>query len=182
LALHAQRIRVAVSIQDTLADRVFQGAFAAAFRSLGDVDVVTLAEQPQYVLSGVVLCDPSSCKNVLSYTAALRFWSPLGPSTARYIAMTAIPSTPQSTFAARADSVGTLVIWPMLRGFEVTHETWVASWGRDRYEQAVRELVRQIDTDCLEQSRAWSRATAAGTDTASSAAIVRTITARKWLC
>jgi len=56
--------------------RVFQSAFSAAFRALGDIVLVTRGEKPDYILDGVVLCSPS-CDNVLSYSVSLRFYSPL---------------------------------------------------------------------------------------------------------
>lgn len=180
-SLQSQRIKVAVSIQDSATGRVFQGAFASAFRSLGDVDLVTLAERPRYVISGVVLCEPASCQNPTYYTAALRFWSPMDESTGRLLALRATPRIPAATYMARADSLFTSVVWPMLVGYEETHTTWAAEWGRSRYEQSVRELVRLIDTDCFERTRAWNRA-ASTTDTAAIAAINRAIDARTWLC
>ena len=174
-------VRVALSITDSAANRVFQGAFASAFRSLGDVEVVSVSERPQHVLSGVVICEPVSCQSARYYSAALRFWSPISQFTARLIAGRTIALLPSTNYVQRADSVAQNVVWPLLQGYETTHGTWVVEWGRERYEQAIREFVRQLDTECFERGRAYARAFAS-TDTATSSAIVRMIDNRRWLC
>ena len=180
-SLSAQRITVAVAMSDSAAGRVLQGAFVAAFRSLSNVDVVSVAERPEYVLSGVVLCNPVSCQDPSSYSAALRLWSPIRRSTARTLAMLLVPQQPSGTFDHRVDSATTQLIWPVVSGLEETHSEWVVAWGRDRYEQAIRELVRKIDTDCLERSRAYYRAFASN-DSTVWRPIFRMISARTWLC
>ena len=179
--LPAQKISVAVDITDSAANRVFQGAFTQAFRSLGDVVVVSLEERPEYVLTGVVICEPASCQNPSHYSASLRFWSPSAPVTAEIIAGRLVPRLPAGTFRFRRDSVANLIVWPLLKNYETTYNTWVAEWGRDRYEQGVREFVRRIDTDCFEHERAYSRALA-NTDSSVSNSLMREIDSRKWLC
>ncbi|MGH8542113.1 MAG: hypothetical protein ACREX3_00360 [Gammaproteobacteria bacterium] len=176
----AQAIRVAVDINDSTAKRVFQGAFTSAFRSLGDVAVVSTSERPDYVLEGVVICDPS-CDQPITYAAALRFWSPLSEYTAQRIAMRIVPQSPAISREQRADSVGREVVWPILRRFEETHRTWVVNWGRERYEQAAREFVRRIDVDCFERARAIERAMATP-DSSRLTAIMDIINKRSWMC
>lgn len=137
--LEAQRIKVAIAIDDSAARRVFQGAFVAAFRSLGDVDVITQAEGPDYILTGVVLCDPSACENPTGYAASLRLYSPFSEFSARLLVMSVLRITPQIRRAALVDSL-TGAVAQRLRFYEETHQEWVVRWGRNRYEQAIREL------------------------------------------
>lgn len=177
----AQKLTVAVSITDSAASRAFSGAFAAALRGLGDVEVVTLAEHPKYVVDGVVLCSPASCDNPLSYSAALRFWSPIEESIFLGVAAVTTNPLPASTFQRRIDSVSKNVVAPLLLGYERTHQTWVVNWSRSRYEQAIREFVREIDTGCFEMVRTIHRALATS-DTAKSNVMFRAIREHKWLC
>lgn len=179
-SLPAQRVKVAVSISDSAARGVLQGAFVAAIRSLGDVDVVTSAEEPHYVLSGVVLCDPSSCQNPVSYSASLRLYSPLSKLVARVVVASVLPRTPQTGRLQRLDSLSQLA-WRRLRFYEETHGEWVVAWGRERYEQAVREWVRRLDSQCFEKQRATER-WAAEEDTTKAAAILNEIDSKTWLC
>jgi hypothetical protein len=180
-SLQGQRIKVAVAISDSSAGRVFQGGFSSAFRALGDVDVVSLAEAPEYIISGVVICEPVTCQNPLYYSASLRWYSPFTSSQAYYLAVQLVQPTPSGTLARRMDSVALQIIEPAMRGYERTHQTWVIEWGRERYEQAIRELVRRIDVECLEKSRAYSRLFAER-DTATYAALRWSIYSHEWLC
>ncbi len=172
------KIRLAVSIDDSTAQHVFQGAFVAAFRSLGDVGVVTIAEQPDYVLSGVVICDPFSCESPASYAASLRLYSPLSKSYIRLLVSSLLPKTTQ---ARQVDSLTENVAWWWLRHHQENHQEWVVRWGRQRYEQAIREMVRRIDTECFERTRAYSRL-AFKRDSARAEALRAQIQAKDWLC
>jgi hypothetical protein len=174
--LSAQRLKVAVDVDDSTG--VLQSAFASAFRSLGDISVVTPEEDPDFVLDGVVLCDPS-CTDALSYTLALRFSSPFHYTAATSIAETWIPANAQRR-TTRVDSLAKL-IWSRIEGAELTHQSWVLDWGRDRYEQEVRELVREIDTGCLERHRVLRRALASGAR-AQYDSYLQWSRSREWLC
>lgn len=180
--VRAQQITVAVDINDTTANRVVQGAFVAAFRSLATVAVVSAAEKPDYVLSGLVLCQPLSCQDPVSYSASLRLWSPVSDAVANHIALSTVSPEPFTTFTTRIDSVATKVVWPLISAYEQTRHSWIVTWGRSRYEQAIRELVREIDVQCFETRRALRRASPA-TDSAVARSIVLNIAAgRSWFC
>ena len=174
----AQRIKVAVSMTDSATGGIFQSAFGAAFRSLGDVDVVTLDESPDYVLEGVVLCNQSSCADVVSYALSLRLYEPATYITAQLIATLVVPSTAQRR--ATIDSIATL-IWPWLKPYQQSRMTWTATWGRNRYEQAIREFVRQIDSGCLDKIRALRRL-GVSPDSKAVNAYVSFERSRKWFC
>src|ERR1043165_3124368 len=70
-----ERIKITVDVDDGGTGGVFRSAFSSAFRSLGDVDVVAKDGEPDYVLDGVILCDPETCKNPTSYAVSLRLYS-----------------------------------------------------------------------------------------------------------
>lgn len=179
--LHSQRLRVAVAVSDSAARGVFQGGFVSALRSLGDVEVVSLSEEPEYVLSGVVICSPIGCSDPDSYSASLRLYSPADRGTAYVIAARLLPRTSTVGRQALLDSLTDHVVYPMIRGMESTHQEWVLRWGRQRYEQAIREMVREIDVGCFEKSRAIRRAVAESNQERS-AAIMREVDAKRWSC
>jgi hypothetical protein len=171
-----QHIKVAVEITDTT--RQIPSAFAAAFRQLGDVDVVSRSEHPDYVLSGVSLCDPN-CDRVGSYAISLRLYSPFSQVsivvlTARISYLAKIPWGPTR------DSVRG-ILEQRLSYVQVSHGRWVATWGRNVYEQKIREFVREIDYGCFDRDRALKRAVASDDSTA-----WRKYSAfessREWLC
>jgi hypothetical protein len=179
-AAQAQKIRVAVSVADTAVGGIFSSAFAAAFRALGDVEVVTKSEKPQYVLNGVVLCNPN-CRNALSYSLALRLYSPFPDDLGLDLAGEIVPVEPAKTYPTRLDSA-LKAIHERLDSYENNHWIWVVSWGRTAYEQAVREFVGQIDAKCLETSRRMNRAVASR-DSSQRASYFTWLKSRNdWLC
>jgi hypothetical protein len=149
-------IKVAVSITDST--NQFGSAFSSAFRQLGDIEVVSVSEGPDYVLSGVVMCQPA-CSNVASYAVSLRLYSPMSRNVVSMLAYTAQLKSRQDLPALR-DTLETFY-WTVLKSYEFTLQTWVATFGRQRYEQSVREMVRDIDAACFERSRFLRRAIAA---------------------
>ncbi len=154
-----QKFRVAVSMSDSAAEGVFGSAFSAAFRALGDVEVVSLREKPEFVLSGVVLCNISDCASAVSYSLSLRLYSPFSPAMGLRLAAALIPALPAETRATRLDSA-TSQVNSLMASYELTRMSWSANWGRQRYEQAIVEFVRQVDSHCLEPQRVIRRAVA----------------------
>ncbi len=151
----AQRLKIAVAIADSATGGIFASGFSAAFRALGDVDVVSTGENPDYVLEGVVLCDPKACEDAVSYSIALRLYEPLHYHTAQFIADLAL--NPHSTRRTKAADSLAATIWEIIQNYEQTQMTWAATWGRDAYAQALKEFVAEIDSKCLEKLRALNR-------------------------
>jgi len=151
----AQRLQIAVTVGDSATGGIFTSRLAAAFRALGDIDVVSVGENPDYVLEGVVLCSPKPCDDAISYAIALRLYEPLRYTTARFIADYAL--NPNSTRRTKVADSLTATIWELIQGYERTHMTWAATWGRKAYEQAIKEFVAEIDAKCLEKLRALRR-------------------------
>lgn len=185
-ALFAQRIRVAVDLSDSAMGGVLSSGFAAAFRSLGDVDVVVVpgGERPDYLLVGVAVCSPDPCASASSYSVALRFSAPIQFSLVQWIAARAArldtrPSSPPAR-AAHADSLAD-EFWPQLREYEKVAATWVVLWGRSTYEQAIRALVVEIDSRCFNKARAQMQAMASSAPDRWQV-YDRFVRSRTWLC
>jgi hypothetical protein len=175
---HGQKIRVAVAVQDTASGGIFSSGFASALRALGDVDVVSSMESHDYAVRGVVLCS-DTCSNTRSYSLAIRFVEPMPSSVAGYLTSVAFFRLPGIS-RARRDSVESQ-FRSSLEGYEKTHMTWAAEWGRQRYEQAVREMVAELDSKCFEKERAFRRAIQS-TDTAAFGKYTAFARSRSWLC
>ena len=178
----SSRLKVATDFTDSTG--VLASAFNSALRMLGDVDVVTTAEDPDLVLQAVVMCrGAGGCKDPESYDLAIRLYTPANLNTAMSVALQ-LPSLRGLSYDAalfRADTLGRRIL-PALQGLERSHALWVARWGRLRYEEQAREMVRTIDTQCLEKLRQARRAAlSAGSDSARTAAY-DTILSRRWLC
>ena len=154
LVAQTRNLSVAVNLTDSAAGSVFQSGFAAGFRSLGDVDVVSLTDNPDYVLAGVAICQPADCRDPLSYSLALRLYEPISITHAQTIAMRVVP---REYLARNSDSVISK-LYRAVRYYENSHMLWVVTWGRTRYEQSMRELVREIDAGCFDRIRALNRA------------------------
>ncbi len=177
---HAQRIRVAVSMSDSATNGIFQSAFSAAFRSLGDIDVVSSLEAPTYVLEGVAMCSPRPCENANSYVLSLRFLSPFDSSEA--LATAAYLGIMMSSNGQKFDSdAAAHFLVDFLSGYEKSYMSWTAEWGRNRYEQAARELVRELDARCLEKKRMLIR-TQRTNSKASWESYNSFVKGRDWLC
>lgn len=179
LVAQSRRITVAVNVADSAADGIFQSALSSALRSLGDVDVVSLGEEADYLLHGAALCSNDSCNDALSYSLALVLAEPTSRADAEMAAIQWIGGAYATTADAR-DSL-TNIVWQVMKGRELVHMTWVVQWGRNRYEQATREFVRTLDAGCFDRIRALNRAVyKGGPDQFSAyAAFVRS---RRWIC
>jgi hypothetical protein len=169
-------ITVGVDIDDST--KQFSSAFAAALRQLGDIQVVPVTDRPDYVLEGVVMCSPD-CERRTSYVVSLRFYSPVNRSSASSLANLALRRVMPTTQALR-DSVEE-AIWRRISFLESSHGSWVATWGRNRYEQAIREHVREIDASCFERVRAERQAMYSA-DSSAVPRYLRYEESRKWLC
>jgi hypothetical protein len=175
-------ITVAIRIDDTDAGRVFTSGFASALRKLGDVNIVGLDEDPHYVIDGTVMCNETPCAGTTGYTVSIRLVEPSNRYHARLITDIAVRRAGVASVSwEQADSIAAYV-WPSLRGYEKTHQDWVARWGRNAYEQAIRELVATIDTGCLEKQRRIRRMSSRGTVEQTVAQAQALIAAQPWIC
>jgi hypothetical protein len=82
----AQKPIVSVAVDFSDSSRQFSSAFAAALRQLGDVAVVPISDEPEYVISGLAMCLPD-CTRVLSYSVAIRLYAPMQRGSAKTLAV-----------------------------------------------------------------------------------------------
>lgn len=146
--LHAQ-IEVSLRVTEETGG-IFESNFRQALNNLDDVTVVGPEERGDYILRVVVLCEGISCRNPMIYYLSIALAEPIADNVvANWLRFAAEISLPDSTNAALNQA---------LRGYEIHHAAWVTSWGRDRYEQAIREFVAVLDSQCFEKGRVLRRA------------------------
>jgi hypothetical protein len=145
---HAQnsgvrRLTVAVAVEDDSIGGIISSAMRAAVRSLGDVDIVGAKESPDFVIEGIILCD-GSCSRTPSVAASIQVWSVL--------TFDDLQHKLQWAGIVASDSA-TRILQQTLTSYRHERSSWVARWGRDRWEPAARQLVARIDSGCFEQLR-----------------------------
>jgi hypothetical protein len=138
------RLRVSVQVEDDSIGGVISSGFRSAFRSLGDIDVVSAAENPDVVLEGVVLCVPECASNWSAVHLSLRLWAPVTRS---------LLVSDLAFAGIRAADSSVAKLSAILSGAQFTRNTWVATWGRSKYDAEARTLVATIDSRCLEEIR-----------------------------
>lgn len=147
------RISFALDVQDDSIGGVISSVLRGALRSLGDVEVVTPAERPDFVLEGVVLCSPT-CATWQSVSGAFRLYSRVTEDIVRMALQTSGIRAADTTVRRMAG---------VLSRAEFSRQSWVVTWGRQRYEAAAREFVGGIDSQCLEPLRMDRRLASANT-------------------
>jgi len=147
-----QEITIALAVDDSR-NRVAP-MLHAAFRGVVGLSVVGVKESPDFVLEGIVMCNPN-CDSPASYNISLRLFEPFGSTDARLLMMELRKYNvliPDSLQWILADS-----LVHSLRRFNQTKASWVLSWGVNSYERASREFAREIETSCFEPVRRWRR-------------------------
>jgi hypothetical protein len=138
---------VALVVVEDDSSGIFQSAFGASLRALGDVQLVSSQEKPQFFLNVMVACEPLAqrCSGVQSFFVSVNLWEPLTLADF-YLALARAgrsvgdSSSMQKAFAPLSDAG---------RYWWSGH----ALWGIARYEIGVRELVANFDTKCFEHRR-----------------------------
>src|SRR3954469_5126901 len=70
-------IRVSVAIDDKATGGLFTSGFNSALRAIGVVTLVDKAQEPDFHLRGVVMCDLDQCANTSGYHLSLELVRPL---------------------------------------------------------------------------------------------------------
>ncbi len=171
----AQRplITVAVDLTDTKAGGVLTSVFKAAFRALGDVDVVSESENPKFRITGTILCEPNDCKGVSRYSVAFTLQEPFTVFDIYGILSEARQTTSDSVVRRLAG---------LYSKYSVTHDQWVGDWGHERYEATIRQIVSEIDAQCFEKRRIMSRLAALPPAKERSDVWEREILSKTWMC
>jgi hypothetical protein len=146
-------IKVKVFVEEDRSD--FTGALTSALLSLGDIEVLGTEEPGEDVrirliakcLEGDGACNSWAVASILAQ-----------PVTGSYLmgqAIWAIPDTALQRAAFEAYAIGPnrdkwhRVADQKLSIYENTRARSVAGWGKDRYEEAIRDQVRRWDTTCF---------------------------------
>ncbi len=166
----AAQIKVSVDVTESTGG-LFESQFKGALRSLGDVSIVGSDEARDYSLRVLVLCEPSDqCEQSTHFTAAIVLAEPLDTSLVGVLLRAMDSTISERTIAP---------LKGMLVTYEQSHMTWVVTWGRNRYERAIRELIANIDHQCFEKEREMARMVREKIDARSA---MTKLSDAKWLC
>jgi hypothetical protein len=171
--MQAPRIRIAVAIDDDSVRGTIKSPLKAVLRSLGDVDLVELTEDPNFVVIGMFMCTPNpSC---VGYDGVMGFLRIAVPLTRSDLAI----DIRQSGIRATDSTINRLARF--LDDYEKPQSTTLYSWGRNRIETGARAAASEIDATCLEAFRSLARAFAIPDQQARSNAI-EVHFSKKWHC
>ncbi len=135
---------------------LFSSAFSGALRSLEDVNLVELDENPDYRLRVVVICQPDECDDALSYALAVQLTRPLEELDVLVAILASAEGVVTDSLLAVAFPLSNS-IYERIDRFEDVYLTWVTHWGRNVYRRAAQELVAEIDYKCFEEDRLSNR-------------------------
>lgn len=161
---YAQSPHIPVALQVTEeTGGLIESAFRTTLRALGDVNVVTVEEHPYLIVRAVVQCNATTddCETATTYSLSIQLTQPFDSARVHRLLRTAVRQRRLQLSAASEESLASAVaagLWDHERRVM----SWAASWGRDVYPQAVRDLVAEIDSKCLERERIMRRAVEAG--------------------
>jgi hypothetical protein len=150
----AQRMKVAIVVSDD--SNLFQSGFASAFRQIGDVELVTTGEHPDWLFAAAVVCLPrGNCSSATSYAIAVTLMNPMRDPVASVRGMLLV-SDSAKRYEAQIDAVlraSGRSLSALLSQYVLLRKQAVVVWPRDAYQQHVREFVADIDSICLEETR-----------------------------
>lgn len=172
------RGQIVVSLQVTEeTGGIIESNFRQALNSLGDISVVGPGEDSNYILRVVVICHDDDCDYPVSYYLSISLSEPM---TKDFVsnALTYAGVNVSLPDSAKA-KLNELSVY-----YEEFHGSWVATWGRDRYERAIREFVATLDSRCFEKDRILERAVDTSSDLASDQRrqLMDRWRSEEWLC
>ncbi len=174
LAQSPFRLKVAVVVDDSTRGPV-ESTVKASLRSLGDIDVVGVAEDPDFRVDVTLAC--FDCPAHTTYVGSVRLIETLKPGHITVGVLAGAPSTVSADIRSQIiDSV-----YSRIRSFERPSMEYTVRWGSTGYEQGIKNLVAAFDQKCFEQRRMYARAFAAKT-AAETNAILAEVRTKEWLC
>jgi hypothetical protein len=181
--LAAAQLKVALDVTEETGG-TFESVFRSALGKLDGVQVVQASERGDFTMNVIVLCLPKDeCQGADSYAVSVYFTAPISRWYSDGLAddiAAAVKAGAEATEKSKDDT------WQSLRNYEIVHQAWVASWGRNRYEQLIREFVGSLDTRCFEKQRMLARWTKLMQDKERGAADILWddifSASRKWVC
>jgi hypothetical protein len=133
-------------------------AFASALGALPDVDVLSSAEDPDYVLRVVASCYPSDdCRSAASYSVAVEVSEPLHAAAVDLPLQLVLKRNRLRLSRQVAGQVGR-DLSAQLGDYEAHKALRVFNWGVDSLRSAVKDFVSRFNQECLERGRMLYRA------------------------
>jgi hypothetical protein len=175
-----QSVSVAVQLTDPTGGSI-TGSFTTALGNLQDVRVVPTDHRPQYIIRGVVMCQPDTedCGTATAYTMAIALVEPLSPTGLVEMAFKA-----DSTHLIPSARAYRSQVWDLTEEYVKVHQLSTNTLGRVVYDRAIREFVTSLDAQCFEKSRIllrWDTALTEGL-TEEAAALSEALRAGDWIC
>jgi hypothetical protein len=176
----SQSVSIAVKLTDPTGGSI-TNTFTSALGAIGDVRVVSEDHRPQYVLRGVVMCQPNTedCESATAYTMAIALMEPLNP-----IALVNMAFTADTTHLIPSDVAYRSQIWDLTGEYMKVHQLSTTTLGRAVYDQAIWEFVASLEAQCFEKSRVlrrWNTARMEGR-TEEAAALLEELQSGDWIC
>jgi hypothetical protein len=176
----SQSVSVAVQLTDPTGGSI-TGSFTTALGNLQDVRVVPTDHRPQYIIRGVVMCQPDTedCGTATAYTMAIALVEPLSPTGLVEMAFKA-----DSTHLIPSARAYRSQVWDLTEEYVKVHQLSTNTLGRVVYDRAIREFVTSLDAQCFEKSRIllrWDTALTEGL-TEEAAALSEALRAGDWIC
>jgi len=176
----SQSVSVAVQLTDPTGGSV-TGSFTTALESLQDVRVVPTDHRPQYIIRGVVMCQPDTedCGTATAYTMAIALLEPLSP-----IGLVEMAFKADSTHLIPSAQAFRSQVWDLTGEYMKVHQLSTNTLGRVVYDRAIQEFVASLDAQCFEKSRIllrWDTALTEGRNE-EAAALSEALRAEDWIC
>lgn len=176
----SQSVSVAVQLTDPTGGSITD-SFTSALEGLEGVRVVSKDHRPQYLLRGVVMCQPDTedCETATAYTMAISLLEPLTP-----IALVDMAARADTTHVIPSTAAYRPQIWDLTSEYMKVHQLSTNTLGRAVYDRAIREFVSSLDAQCFEKSRILLRWDAAQTEgrPAEAAALTEQLRSGDWIC
>lgn len=176
----SQSVSVAVQLTDPTGGSI-TGTFTSALESVEDVRVVSLDHRPQYIIRGVVMCQPDTeaCETATAYTMAIALLEPLTP-----VGLVEMAYEADTTHLIPGSAAYRTPVWDLTAEYAKVHQLSTNTLGSAVYDRAIREFVESLDAQCFEKARIllrWDTALTEGrTDEA--AALSERLRSGHWIC
>ncbi len=155
----AQTTSVSLDVSDETGG-LFQSAFAASLRSLGDITVVG-ADEPGYLqLQVIALCNTDRCSDATHYAVTISLLQPWSSDSAAKASSITIwinkadgsRQLSDTQRVALATMLGTT-----FKGYAKQLLLLNAYWPKNQYRAEIDKVIADIDARCFERKRMWRR-------------------------
>ena len=134
---------------------LFESRIRSALRALGDVEITSYRNSPDYRLTVMVMCmpDQDNCRTATRYGVSLQVSAPMSSGFLLLALSSSDSPIPDDLAWETLESAA-----DYLQPFEYPLWAGVATFGRGVYQQSIDEWVAMIDAQCFEVRRRRARA------------------------